>query len=120
MSYLVDIAASTVVEEAADLLHTHITFVMHELGLNATNRYSPGYCNWSVAEQNKLFSFFPDEFCGVTLSDSNLMTPIKSISGIIGLGKDVEYKEYLCDHCGIKDCTHRVYLTRKQKIKTKV
>jgi len=115
MSYLVDVSASAIVEEAADLLHSHITKTMSDIDLNTTNRYSPGYCNWSVSEQSKLFTFFPKNICGVTLSESNLMNPIKSISGIIGLGKDVEYKEYLCDRCGIKDCTHRIYLTKKQK-----
>lgn len=116
MSYLVDTSASAIVEEVADLLHSHITKIMSDIELYTTNRYSPGYCNWSVAEQTKLFTFFPKKFCGVTLFESNLMNPIKSISGIIGLGKDVEYKEYLCDRCGIKDCTHRVYITKKQKL----
>ncbi|MCB9208667.1 MAG: hypothetical protein H6609_04750 [Ignavibacteriales bacterium] len=120
MSYLANISASAVVEKVADLLHSHINNFASDLDLSATNRYSPGYCNWSVAEQSKLFSFFPKEFCGVTLSESNLMTPIKSVSGIIGIGKEAEYKEYLCDRCGIKDCTHRIYLTRKYKNKTDV
>jgi hypothetical protein len=35
------------------------------------------------------------------------MMPIKSISGIIGVGREVKYREYLCDTCGVKDCTYR-------------
>ncbi|MBA4406532.1 hypothetical protein C0389_04590 [bacterium] len=30
------------------------------------------------------------------------MLPIKSISGIIGIGENVEYSEYSCNDCGIK------------------
>lgn len=111
--YLVDLTASTVVENVANLLHDHIGAKSKKFGSNITNRYSPGYCNWSVAEQHKLFSFLPKDFCNVKLSDTSLMFPIKSVSGVIGIGENVKYTEYICDRCGIKDCTHRVYLHSK-------
>jgi hypothetical protein len=114
MSYLIDTIASITVESATNLLHDHIGDEMQKLGLNITNRYSPGYCNWSVAEQHILFSFFPKNFCGVSLTDSALMIPIKSVSGIIGIGKEVKYREYLCDSCGIKDCTYRSKRVHKE------
>lgn len=115
-SYLVDVIASVLVESIADKLHAHIGNEYRKLGLNKTNRYSPGYCNWSVAEQQKIFSFFPENFCNVKLTDSSLMIPIKSISGIIGLGSKVKYAEYLCDRCEFKNCTHRIYIRSRQKI----
>jgi hypothetical protein len=116
-NYLVDVTASTIVESVADMLHDHIANEMEKQGWHHTNRYSPGYCNWSVSEQKKIFSFFPQSFCNVQLTESSLMIPIKSISGVIGLGSKVKYSEYLCDRCGIKDCTHRIYLLSKQKEK---
>lgn len=115
LAYLVDIVASSAVESVADILHDHISQVANEFGWNITNRYSPGYCNWSVAEQQKLFSLLPNNFCNITLSDSSLMQPIKSISGVIGVGPEVKYSEYICDRCGVIDCTHRVYLLSKAK-----
>lgn len=118
-SYLIDTVASEAVEALADLLHDHIKLIANQNNWNITNRYSPGYCNWSVSDQHKLFKFFPDNFCGVKLTASSLMLPVKSISGIIGLGKDVRYNEYLCDRCGIQDCTHRIYLMNKELIKSK-
>lgn len=116
-SYLVDVIASGLVESTADCLHDHIGYEMEKYGWHKTNRYSPGYCNWSVTEQQKIFSFFPKNFCNIKLTDSSLMIPIKSISGVIGLGSEVNYAEYICDRCGIKDCTHRVYILSKQKNK---
>jgi hypothetical protein len=110
--YFVDTVASVIVETVADVLHDHITKYLKTQGLNVTNRYSPGYCDWSVEEQHKLFSFLPKGFCGVSLTDSALMMPIKSISGIIGVGKNVEYKPYLCDNCGRKDCTYKAFRER--------
>jgi hypothetical protein len=107
MSYFVDTIASVTVESVTNLLHDCIGQKMNEQGLKITNRYSPGYCNWSVAEQQLLFSLLPENFCSVSLTESSLMLPIKSTSGIIGIGKAVEWKEYLCDKCGMKDCTYR-------------
>jgi hypothetical protein len=107
LSYVVDVVASIVVENAADFLHEYISRQMIEHGLKVTNRYSPGYCNWPVSEQQLLFSLLPENFCGVTLSESSLMLPIKSISGVIGIGSSVKMKEYLCDKCGMQDCTYR-------------
>lgn len=107
LSFMVDAVASVTVEAIANSLHEHIGMKMKEMNLYITNRYSPGYCNWSVAEQHLLFSFFPQNFCGIKLTDSALMLPVKSISGIIGVGAEVRYQEYLCDRCGVKDCTYK-------------
>ncbi|MBK8945975.1 MAG: hypothetical protein IPM32_11995 [Ignavibacteriae bacterium] len=115
--YLIDVTASTIVENVADLLHDFIGKTFIEKDWKITNRYSPGYCNWQVNEQQNLFSLLPKNFCNIKLSDSSLMNPIKSISGIIGIGKNVKYREYFCERCGIKDCTQRVYLQRKKKSK---
>jgi len=76
-------------------------------GMKITNRFSPGYCGWDVAEQHKLFSFFKDNFCGITLTESALMNPIKSVSGIIGIGRNVRYTAYQCKLCGDKNCIYR-------------
>jgi hypothetical protein len=107
MGYLVNIIASSTVENVTNYLHDYIEKEMSKKGLNITNRYSPGYCNWSVSEQHLLFSFLPDGFCGITLTESALMIPIKSVSGVIGIGEKVKRKDYLCDKCGHKDCTYR-------------
>ncbi len=107
LSYFVDTVASVVVESATNFLHDYIRKEMNKLDLKITNRYSPGYCDWSVSEQHFLFSFLPNNFCGITLNESAMMLPIKSISGIIGIGKNVKYTDYICDKCKRKDCTYR-------------
>jgi cobalamin-dependent methionine synthase I len=60
-----------------------------------------------VSEQQKLFSFFPENFAGISLSDSSLMNPIKSVSGIAGIGTAVKYLGYACDDCTQADCVFR-------------
>lgn len=107
LGYVYDVLGSMIVEAATDLLQQEIQIAAAVNGLNITNRYSPGYCKWSVADQHKLFSFFPTGCCGISLTDSALMSPVKSVSGIIGVGKDVLFRNYTCDLCNMKDCFHR-------------
>jgi hypothetical protein len=105
--YVVDVVGSEIVDKAMDKIQNILESDMKKNGLGITDRYSPGYCDWQVSEQHKLFSFFPDNFCNIRLSETSLMYPIKSVSGIIGIGKNAEKKGYTCDFCKIKDCIYR-------------
>lgn len=116
LGYVFDVLGSMIVEAANDQMQQEIKRIANSDGLLITNRYSPGYCKWSVADQHKLFSFFPTNCCGISLTDSALMNPIKSVSGIIGIGKEVKFREYTCDLCSQVECFHR----NSHKIKAKV
>jgi len=76
-------------------------------GQTTTNRYSPGYCHWDVSDQHHLFALFPPAPCGVKLTPSALMNPVKSISGVIGIGKEVSYRDYPCALCSSMNCIYR-------------
>ena len=104
--YVTDVIGSVAVEKAMDRIAEQLKTEVAYRGLFTSNRYSPGYCNWSVEDQHKLFALFPPDFCGVKLSESSLMHPIKSVSGIIGIGKDVELKDYQCFRCNDKNCIY--------------
>lgn len=49
----------------------------------------------------------PDRPCGIELTESSLMYPIKSVSGIIGIGSRVERKPYGCTICRNTACYKR-------------
>lgn len=73
-----------------------------------TNRFSPGYCGWNLSEQKGLFACMPAGVCGVTLTESCLMYPIKSVSGLIGFGEQVKNKVHECDLCDKRaECLQR-------------
>ena len=110
--YIADSLGTCIVEQAGDYMER---LLEKELGtLKHTNRFSPGYCGWHVSEQKKFFSFLPPGICGVTLRESCLMTPIKSISGIIGIGPDVKAKTYSCNVCELEYCYLRQTKPRKK------
>lgn len=107
MGYIVDVLGSEIVENAMDRIQDVLEDEMKEVKLGVTDRYSPGYCDWQVIEQHKLFTFFPDQFCGITLSESALMYPIKSVSGVIGIGNGAKRLGYACKYCDMVNCIYR-------------
>jgi hypothetical protein len=106
-AYITDLIASSLTEKATQYMHDHIKEIWSGKGLKISNRYSPGYCGWKVDEQQKLFSLFPEGSCGITLSASSLMSPIKSVSAFVGAGPEVSFRDYTCELCSMKDCTFR-------------
>jgi hypothetical protein len=105
--YISDVIGSVVVETAMDKIQQNLSEEMFSLGFTISNRYSPGYCNWDVSDQKALFSFLPDRFCSIQLSESCLMSPIKSVSGIIGIGKNIPFSDYACETCNNMTCIYR-------------
>lgn len=105
--YIADLVASALVESVANQVQDQIAEEAKQKRRKITNRYSPGYCKWDVIEQQKLFSLFPENCCGISLGDSSLMWPIKSVSALLGMGRSVSYQEYTCEICSMKDCVYR-------------
>lgn len=106
-AYITDLVASSLVESVADQLQEQVRSLAVSRGMLITNRYSPGYCSWNVEEQQKLFTLFPEGSCGISLSTSSLMSPVKSASGIIGMGREVTFQDYTCEICLMKNCQFR-------------
>ena len=73
-------------------------------------RFSPGYGDVPLSFQKELLSVLDTgRKIGVHLSESLLMTPTKSVSAIIGLGKDgCIHIEKDCDLCSKTDCEYRL------------
>lgn len=103
--YILDTIGSCLVEKAGDLMEALLENEIKEY--KHTSRFSPGYCGWSLMEQKVIFSTLKGSPCGISLSDVCLMSPIKSISGIIGIGMNVGEKKYGCDICQLETCYKR-------------
>lgn len=107
-TFIADSIGSVIAEVVADRMEEELESLIEPSGWRHTNRFSPGYCGWHVSEQQMLFPLFPDgRPCGVSLTESSLMTPIKSVSGVIGLGEKVRKLEYSCGLCDYKQCYKR-------------
>ncbi len=110
--FIADSMGSVIAEKTADIMERWLQIYINAKGWKHTNRFSPGYCGWHVSQQQLLFPLFnTKEPCGVKLTDSSLMIPIKSVSGVIGLGPGVKKLEYTCGLCDYAKC----YKRRKRK-----
>ncbi len=78
----------------------------------ATMPFSPGYCGWHVSGLRTLFDVLRPIEIGLILSDSCLMHPLKSISGVIVAGpKDIfEFEDtfLFCAECEPRSCRDRI------------
>lgn len=105
-----DIVADFIADSIGSVLAEMVVSRLEkDLGLESTLSlpYSPGYCGWDIREQRQLFSLFPDEPCGIRLSESSLMIPEKSISGFFAMGKNLVRQPYHCEICQNKKCYKR-------------
>ena len=105
--FIADALGSVIAEKCADRMEESLQTSIDKLGWHHTNRFSPGYCGWHVSGQQQLFPLFEGNTCGVRLTDSSLMVPIKSVSGIIGVGEKVRKMDYTCGLCDFKQCYKR-------------
>jgi hypothetical protein len=79
-------------------------------GLHASTSLSPGESEWPVTEQSVLFSLLDTQPIGVSLTQTMLMSPMKSLSMIMGTGPGPLGSEggSNCDFCTIRErCTYR-------------
>ena len=106
---VLDAIGSGVAEKLAAYVGERIKSIVSAQGLVTSRRFSPGYCDWNVRQQKKIFRTLDGDTAGIRLTDSQLMMPRKSISGIIGIGlPDREIERYNpCLTCKKKECPGR-------------
>lgn len=103
--FLLNAIGTCIVEKSGDYLEDVLQESIGEL--KHSRRFSPGYCGWPLLEQKKIFQFLGGNPCEIILSDYCLMSPIKSISGIIGIGKNIKSNLYGCAICNMDSCYKR-------------
>jgi len=90
---VLDAIGSGAADHMAGLIEDRIRNVATMHDQRISRRFSPGYCDWNVNQQEMIFKLLNDDTAGVSLTGECLMIPRKSVSGIIGIGdtdSDVE------------------------------
>ena len=114
--YVFDTVGSVVAARAMEKVCDEIRAYAIDKNFTISDHFSPGYCDWSVADQQKLFALVPQNFYGVTLSETSLMNPVKSVSGIVGIGLGLTELGYQCSWCTDINC-HYGKINRKKMMK---
>ena len=105
---VLDELASWAVDQVRQQLYAQMSAAFQARGWRTSTFLSPGESAWSVREQRIFFKLLDASQIGVSLNDSYLMTPLKSLSLMCGAGSQPLGVEGLtnCDFCSIKDrCT---------------
>ena len=110
-AYILDAMGSVAVENMVEKFHRRMMTKYEIEGKGVTLRFSPGYCDWPLSDQKKLFSLFDLFHLKVKLTDSCLMLPRKSISGVFGVipsHVSLPVRSYNpCSECEQRDCIAR-------------
>lgn len=96
-----DACATAAVEQAADLAEQEISQECATRGKAITWRFSPGYGDLPLALQGPFLSVLDaHRKIGLTVNESQLLTPGKSVTAILGvLDQPKEKKGIACNHC---------------------
>ncbi len=100
---------TALVEKWCDVLCERIEGREREDGKFLRPRFSPGYGDFPIEMQRNIFGMLDcPKTIGVSLTDSLLMVPSKSVSAIVGVSKtDNACHKQGCEVCAKTDCEFR-------------
>jgi len=81
-----------------------------EQGFKTSRHFSPGYGDWEVSQQDIIFKSIPADNIGVRLTEGYMMLPQKSLSWVIGVGKEIitpSEEDNNCVNCQYKYCNYK-------------
>jgi hypothetical protein len=113
-AWMLDAVASSGADVLADRLAERHRQALVARGLEGAHvlPYSPGYCGWPTRGQGPLFEALRPEEIGVTLNDSCLMSPLKTVSGVLVAGPAEAHRFRpdfpFCDDCRTRECGRRM------------
>jgi len=107
--YVLNAIGSAAADAAVDALADVIYFEDASPQEALTPPFSPGYCGLPLEEQISLFAIVNARSIGVRLLPKMIMQPIKSLSGLIGIGDSerVEAHGVPCQWCDLTTCHMR-------------
>lgn len=101
--------AAAELEDYCDECQKKIAGMMEEEGRYLRPRFSPGYGDFDIRHQETLMRMLDcAKTIGLTMTDSFMMTPTKSVTALIGAGTGrMNCPVSGCENCGKKDCAFR-------------
>ena len=105
-----DAVGTVAVEALSRYVRNLICQEAKDRNLQITRYFSPGYNDWDISQQKDIFKVIPTNKIGVSLTESCMILPRKSLSWIIGMGKRViisSKERDACKICKAKNCQFR-------------
>jgi len=109
-AYFLDIYGATAVGRAMFSLFKELLEEFKFKGYGTTVYMEPGQLDWNIRDQRVVFRLISPEDIGVTLNESNMMSPVKSTTAVFGIGDPAKVKKgsFSCESCPKREtCTFR-------------
>jgi len=102
-------AAASMLETYCDQINDELAERYSQQGKYLRPRFSPGYGDFSLACQVPIAAALElTKRIGITLTDSLLMAPSKSVTAVIGISQNESRCTIRgCESCGKQDCEYR-------------
>ncbi len=95
------------IENAANEFEAKVKAEQSSAGKGARPRISCGYGDFDLAAQRDIITLLKaDKYLGITVNESNMLTPVKSVTALIGIGGAASRKATPCESCA-NDCEYR-------------
>jgi hypothetical protein len=106
-AFFMDAAGSAIIEIFASQTETWLQTLVARKNLIATERFSPGYCDWDLCcGQEAIQQFLDLESIGICMIPSGMMIPEKTITAVMLGARGAEFKTP-CPFCDRTECPHR-------------
>ncbi len=106
-------AAAAMIEQYCDDVCRELEKTYRQNGLSFRPRFSPGYADFSLDAQPMILSLLETQKrIGLTLTDSGMLAPMKSVTAVIGIGC---YSQDCYAH-GCATCTNSACAFRKESL----
>jgi len=104
-----DACAAAAVEALCDKAQGEVAAEAGDIGLEITARYSPGYGDFDIGVQRDILKLLKAyERLGLSVNESSIMIPRKSVTAVIGLQKEkCSVGKEKCKSCGNRYCVYR-------------
>ena len=106
-AYWLDKLSNWALEQLMRLLKQELQDEVAKDHLKITSHLGARILWLGLERAGKLLPLSGADQWGITLSSSMLMRPVKSMSGVVGIGDQVIYKESGCGDCRLPNCAYR-------------
>jgi hypothetical protein len=83
-AYALEMVGGWMADYMADRVDEFVAREIEKKGYKRTMRFSPGYGDWSMENQPVMIRLSNADKVGITLTDTNIMIPRKSVTAVIG------------------------------------
>lgn len=101
--------AAAELEDYCDFCQDEIVAMMKKENKYVRPRFSPGYGDFDIRHQDNIIRMLElPKTIGLTMTDSYMLTPIKSVTAVMGISSEnMLCHRKGCESCEKKDCAYR-------------